>query len=66
MTRLQRVIKGFNDYDNFVKDLQLKTNDYSKEQELKQLRYDVSLLIGELKRFGCRRQEKRDYEQLED
>ena len=55
MTRLDRVIKGFNDYDNFVKDLMLRTNDNIKEAELKKLRNEVSLLIGELKRYGCRR-----------
>ncbi len=55
MTRLDRVIKGFNDYDNFVKDRMLRTNDNIKEAELKKLRNEVSLLIGELKRYGCRR-----------
>lgn len=55
MTRLDRVIKGFNDYDNFIKDLQIRTNDNIKDAELSKLRYDVSLLIGELKRYGCRR-----------
>ena len=55
MTRLDRVIKGFNDYDNFIKDLQIRTNDKIKDAELSKLRQDVSLLIGELKRYGCRR-----------
>ena len=56
MTRLDRIIKGFNDYDNFIKDLQIRTNDKIKDTELSKLRYDVSLLIGELKRYGCRRE----------
>lgn len=56
MTRLDRVIKGFNDYDNFIKDLQIRTNDKIKDAELSKLRHDVSLLIGELKRYGCRRE----------
>ncbi len=56
MTRLDRIIKGFNDYDNFIKDLQIRTNDKIKDAELGKLRHDVSLLIGELKRYGCRRE----------
>ena len=56
MTRLDRVIKGFNDYDKFLEELIIKTNDKVKEHQLNQLRYDVSLLIGELKRYGCRRE----------
>lgn len=57
MTRLQRVIKGFKDYDNFVQDLQLKTNTNYKELELQLLRQDIGLLINELKRYGCRREQ---------
>jgi hypothetical protein len=57
MTRLDRVIKGFNDYDNFVKELMIRTNDNIREANLKKLRDEVSLLIGELKRHGCRRKD---------
>jgi hypothetical protein len=56
LTRLDRIIKGFNDYDNFIKDLQIRTNDNIKDAELSKLRHDVSLLIGELRRYGCRRE----------
>lgn len=56
MTRLDRIIKGFNDYDKFLEEMIIKTNDRVKEYKLNQLRNDVSLLIGELKRYGCRRE----------
>ena len=65
MTRLNRIIKAFNDYDNFVK----KTSfigqyeklgwDYTTVEEyaeLNNIRNEVSILIGELKRHGCRRE----------
>ena len=55
MTRLNRVIKAFNDYDNLVKEL-IKVDDKTEETELNRLRFEVSLLIGELKRHGCRRE----------
>ena len=58
MTRLERVIKAFNQYDTMVDEVI-----WCKEQEdkLNELRNEVSLLVGELKRYGCRRQDKRDY-----
>ena len=56
MTRLNRVIKGFNDYDRFLEELVIKANDRIKEDQLNRLKNDVSLLIGELKRYGCRRE----------
>ena len=58
MTRLERVIKAFNQYDTMVDEII-----WCKEQEdkLNELRNEVSLLVGELKRYGCRRQDKRDY-----
>ena len=65
MTRLNRIIKAFNDYDNFVKKntligvFETKGADYTKLDEyveLKNIRNEVSILIGELKRHGCRRE----------
>ena len=60
MTRLDRVIKGFNDYDNLVKehieDGLLPVDDVDILNKLHKIRSEVSLLIGELKRFGCRRE----------
>ena len=63
MTRLDKVIKGFNDYDNLVKEMisQLEDNnlDYDAmvaELRVNSIREEVSLLIGELKRYGCRRE----------
>jgi hypothetical protein len=56
MTRLDRVIKCFNDYDKLVKDLQLKEVDSVVAEYLaNQIRSEVSQLISELKRYGCRR-----------
>ena len=65
MTRLDRIIKAFNDYDNFAKKNSLigyfetAGLDYTKLDEyaeLNNIRNEVSLLIGELKRHGCRRE----------
>ena len=65
MTRLNRIIKAFNDYDNFAKKNSLigcfetLDLDYTKLDEfaeLNNIRSEVSLLIGELKRHGCRRE----------
>lgn len=59
MTRLDRIIKGFNDYDNLVKKLIIEARDpfeYEREIGLTKIRNDVSLLVGELKRYGCRRE----------
>lgn len=54
MTRLDRVIQAFNDYDNLVKKQTLTEEDKLK---LEKLRENVSLLVGELKRYGCRRKD---------
>lgn len=65
MTRLNRIIKAFNDYDNFVKKYSIigifedRGLDYTaldEYSELNNIRSEVSLLIGELKRHGCRRE----------
>lgn len=66
MTRLNRIIKAFNDYDNFVKKYSVvgifedRGFDYTKLEEyseLNNIRNEVYLLIGELKRHGCRRED---------
>ena len=65
MTRLNRIIQAFNDYDNFVKNntvvgfLESKhiEDDSLEKNELERIRYEVSILIGELKRYGCRKQD---------
>ena len=57
MTRLDRIIKAFNDYDEMVENLSWDNNDGTYERELKKLREDVSELIAELKRYGCRRKD---------
>ena len=54
MTRLERIIDAFNRYDGIVEDLAWNNNDGSRELVLDELRTDVSLLIGELKTYGCR------------
>lgn len=61
MTRLNRVIKGFNEYDKLVQELTswLKEHDEHEaivaEYRADKIREEVSLLLGELNRFGCRR-----------
>ena len=58
MTRLDRVIKAFNDYDNLVKSLILWLDEIDgavAEYRVNKLRNEISPLIGELKRYGCRR-----------
>ena len=56
MTRLERVIKALNDYDEMVEDLLFAHNDIGKNDKLDKLRNEVSILVGELKRYGCRRE----------
>ena len=58
MQRVQRIIKGFNEYDKLLEEMINKTGDKVKEYQLNQLRNEVSLLVGELRRFGCRRETK--------
>lgn len=60
MTRLDRVIKGFNDYDNLVKQLIEWLDEVEgtvAEYRVNKIRDEVSLLVGELKRYGCRRKD---------
>ena len=57
MTRLERVIQAFNDYDDLVEELALRNSDSSQDSALKDLRDRVSVLIGELKRHGYRRKD---------
>ena len=56
MTRLDRIIKAFNDYDEMVDNLAWNNNDGTYERELKKLREEVKLLVAELERYGCRRE----------
>ena len=59
MTRLERVIKGFNDYDKLVEQLIGWIDEEEgvvAEHRVNKIRDEVSLLIGELRRFGCRRE----------
>ena len=61
MTRLDRVIKGFNDYDNLVKSLIMMLDEVDgtvAEYRVNKLRNEISPLIGELKRYGCRRNDE--------
>jgi hypothetical protein len=63
MTRLDRVIKGFNEYDKLVQELTswLKEHDEREaivaEYRADKIREEVSLLLGELNRYGCRRKD---------
>lgn len=59
MTRLDKVIKGFNDYDNLVRSLIMMLDEIDSsvaEHRANKLRSELSSLIDELKMFGCRRQ----------
>ena len=61
MTRLDRVIKAFNDYDNLVKQLITWLDEIDgsvAEYRVNKLRNEIGPLIGELKRYGCRRKDK--------
>ena len=55
MTRLERIIQAFHDYDNLVDELALRNSDSSQNNAQKKLRKEVSELIKELKEHGCRR-----------
>lgn len=57
MTRLDRIKKAFNDYDDMVEDLAFNNNDGSKSMELSKLRDEVRVLIDELNKHGCRRKD---------
>ena len=56
MTRLDRIIKLIHDYDYLVEELELRNNDTNQHHVLETLRKESSLLIEELKRYGCRRE----------
>jgi hypothetical protein len=61
MTRLDRVIKAFNDYDNLVKSLIMMLDEVGgtvAEYRVNKLRNEISPLISELKRYGCRRNDE--------
>ena len=54
------MIKGFNDYGNLLKQLITWLDEiYSTvaEYRVNKLRNEISLLIGELKRYGCSRKD---------
>ena len=53
MTRLDRIIKAFDDYDKLVKRDALNEEEFI---EFCKLKIDVSILIDELKLHGCRRE----------
>lgn len=55
MTRLDRIIQAFHDYDYLVNELALRNNDSSQNDAQKKLRKEVSELIKLLERYGCRR-----------
>jgi hypothetical protein len=55
MTRLDRIIQAFHDYDYLVNELTIRNNDNSQNNAQKKLRKEVSELIKELERYGCRR-----------
>jgi hypothetical protein len=61
LTRLDRVIKGFNDYDNLVKQLIEWLDEVDgtmAESKVNKIRDEVSQVVGELKRYGCRRNDQ--------
>lgn len=55
MTRLERIIEAFKQYDEIVEDLAWNNNDGGREFVLRELREEVACLIAELERYGCRR-----------
>lgn len=58
MTRLDRIIKAFNDYDEIVENLVWDNNDDAYyDRKLKMLREEVRMLVAELERYGCRRRD---------
>jgi hypothetical protein len=56
MNRTEKVIKALNDYDNLIKKYKI---DKIEKEEVESLRDSTSILVGELKRFGCRRLDNR-------
>ena len=59
MTRLDRVVKCFNDYDTLIQRLTewLNTDEaIVAEYRANEIRNEVSLLIGEFRAHGCRRE----------
>lgn len=60
MTRLDRVTKGFNNYDKLVQELISWLDEHEAivaEYRVNKIREEVSLLLGELNRHGCRRKD---------
>ena len=63
MTRLDRVIKGFNEYDKLVQELTSWLKEHDEHEAIvagyraDKIREEVSLLLGELNRYGCRRKD---------
>ena len=55
MTRLDRILQVFKDYDDLVD--ALKHVNSSQDDALKDLRDKVSVLAGELIQYGCRRRD---------
>lgn len=55
MTRLDRIIKAFNDYNDLVDELALRNSDSSQNNAQKKLIEEVLVLINELEQHGCRR-----------
>ena len=53
MTRLDRILQVFKEYDDLVE--ALKHVDSSQDGAIKELRDKVSVLAGELIQYGCRR-----------
>lgn len=58
MTRLERIIKGFNEYDKLCSTYIDDTDETISRRQLQELRNEVSLLVGELRRCGCRKEKK--------
>ena len=55
MTRLDRIIQAFQDYDYLVNELAIRNIDSSQNDAQKKLSKEVSELIKLLERYGCRR-----------
>lgn len=55
MTRLDRIIEVFKDYDDLVEELSLRNGDNSQRNALKDIRARAAILIYELENHGCRR-----------
>ena len=56
MTRLDRIIEAFDRYDEIVESTTFNMHNSYMWRVIYDLRKDVSLLIDELKQYGCRRE----------